>query len=214
MAPLKIDIISDVVCPWCAIGYRQLKAALAASETDYDLSWHPFELNPDMGPKGQNLREHIIEKYGVTPEESQKTRDHITKLGQELGFDFAFSDDMRMYNTFNAHQLLHWAEEHGKANDLKQALFAAYFSERKDLSDQDVLTDIAAQVGLDKVEAQEVLEDQRYAQAVRELESFWQQQGISGVPAIVFNKKHLVTGAQGIENYIAILQQLSAHKSK
>lgn len=207
-SPLKIDIISDVVCPWCVVGYRQLLQALNVTNTAYELTWHPFELNPDMGPEGQNLREHIMEKYGTTAEESEKTRNHITKMGKEVGFDFAFRDDMRMYNTFDAHQLLHWAGEEGKANDLKQAFFATYFTDQKNLSDRDVLADVAASVGLEKVEALKVLKDQRFAQNVRQLENFWHEQGILSVPAIVFKSKHLVSGAQGIENYIAILQQL------
>jgi predicted DsbA family dithiol-disulfide isomerase len=127
----------------------------------------------------------------------------------ELGFEFRFSDDMRMHNTFNLHQLLHWAEQQGRKHDLKQALFAAHFTHRRNLSDDKVLADVAAEIGLQRDEALAVLKDQRFATDVRAAEKFWIDAGIRGVPAIVFNQRHLVTGAQGTENYQQILQQLT-----
>ncbi|MEZ5627413.1 MAG: DsbA family oxidoreductase, partial [Rhodocyclaceae bacterium] len=159
---LRIDIVSDVVCPWCVIGFRQLAGALAASGTAHEIRWHPFELNPGMPPEGQNLREHLIEKYGTTPAQSEESRARITEIGAELGFAFRFADDMRMHNTFNAHQLLHWADQHGDQHALEEALFAAHFSDRRDLSDPAVLADVAASVGLDRDEAGAVLADQRF----------------------------------------------------
>ena len=209
-APLRVDIVSDVVCPWCIVGYRQLKQALDAAGTDYDLHWHPFELNPNMPATGQNMSEHIMEKYGSSPAESQANRDRLTALGRDLNFDFAFGPDTRMHNTFNAHQLIHWADTAGRGHDLKQALFTAHFTDNKDLSDTDVLTDIAASVGLDKFEADAVLADQRYAADVRKAEQFWTSQGITGVPAVIFDRKHLVTGAQGADNYGRIIDHLTA----
>ncbi|WP_062064565.1 DsbA family oxidoreductase [Cellvibrio sp. OA-2007] len=205
---LRIDIVSDVVCPWCIIGYRQLERALAETATPYELHWHPFELNPDMPTEGQNLREHLVEKYGLTKEQSEANRTNIAAVGAELGFEFRFSDDMRMHNTFNVHQLLHWAEQQGRKHDLKQALFAAHFTHRRNLSDDTVLADVAAEIGLARDEALAVLKDQRFANDVRIAEKFWIDAGIRGVPAIVFNQRHLVTGAQGTENYIQILTQL------
>lgn len=207
--PLKIDIISDVMCPWCIIGYRQLATALEASGTPHEIQWHPFELNPQMPPEGQNTREHIIEKYGSTPEQSEQSRQQMKALGDSLGFDFAWSEASRMHNTFNTHQLLHWADTQGRMHDLKQALFTAHFTDQRNLSDTAVLADVAGEIGLDRAEAEAVLKDQRYAQEVRSAEQFWQQQGISGVPAVVFDRKHLVTGAQGVENYTSILTQLA-----
>jgi len=207
--PLRIDIISDVVCPWCIVGYRQLTEALDATGTAHEIHWHPFELNPEMPAEGQNLGEHIAEKYGSTREQSLESRARLTNLGKELGFEFNFADDMRMHNTFNAHQLIQWANSQNLGNALEQALFSAHFTDRRDLSDIEVLVDIARESGLDANEAKAVLEDQRYAQDVRKMESFWVQQGISGVPAIVFDRKHLVTGAQGTENYTSILNQLA-----
>ncbi|MCF3595303.1 DsbA family oxidoreductase [Rhodobacteraceae bacterium LMO-12] len=208
-SPLRIDIVSDVMCPWCIIGYRQLAQALEATGTPHEIHWHPFELNPEMPAEGQNMREHIVEKYGSTPEQSEQSRAQMTALGDTLGFDFQFSADMRMHNTFNAHQLLHWADTQGRKHDLKMALFSAHFTDRRDLSDIAVLADVASEIGLNRNEALAVLEDQRFAGDVRQTENFWIQQGIRGVPAVVFERQHLVTGAQGVENYSQILTQLA-----
>ena len=207
--PLRIDIVSDVVCPWCIVGWRQLKQALDATDTPYDLHWHPFELNPGMGPEGQNMTEHIMEKYGSTRADSQANRERLTALGKTLDFQFAFTDDSRMHNTFNAHQLIHWADTQGRGHDLKQALFAAHFTDGRNLSDPAVLVAVAEGIGLDAGEARAVLDDQRHADQVRTEERFWQQQGITGVPAVIFDRRHLVTGAQGVENYTRILDQLA-----
>jgi predicted DsbA family dithiol-disulfide isomerase len=206
--PLRIDIVSDVMCPWCIIGYRQLAQALDAVGTDHEIHWHPFELNPEMPPEGQNTREHIMEKYGSTPEQSERSRQQMKALADDLGFDFQWTKDSRMHNTFNTHQLLHWADTQGRKHDLKLALFTAHFTDQRNLSDDSVLADIAAEIGLDRAEAAAVLDDQRFAKDVRSAERFWQQQGISGVPAMVFDRKHLVTGAQGVDNYTSILSQL------
>lgn len=207
--PLRIDIVSDVMCPWCIIGYRQLATALEATNTDYELHWHPFELNPEMPAEGQNMREHIVEKYGATPEQSEQNRNQMTALGEQLGFEFRFGSEMRMHNTFDTHQLLHWANTQERMDDLKQALFTAHFTHQRNLSDRDVLAEIAGEIGLDKDDALAVLQDQRFAAAVREAQQFWRNQGIQGVPAVIFDQKHLVSGAQGVENFTSILGQLA-----
>tara|TARA_B110000902_G_C14086011_1_gene505003 strand:+ start:207 stop:860 length:654 start_codon:yes stop_codon:yes gene_type:complete len=206
--PLRIDIISDVMCPWCIIGYRQLAIALEDSNVDHEIHWHPFELNPNMLAEGQDVGEHLAEKYGTTPAESEANRANMTALGKELGFEFNFVDGFRMHNTFNTHQLLHWANEQGRKNDLKQALFAAHFTNARNLSDDAVLVDIAAEIGLDRDEATAALSDQKFASNVRQEQKIWTQQGISGVPAVVFDSQHLVTGAQGVDNFKSILNQL------
>lgn len=209
MQKLQIDIVSDVVCPWCIIGYLQLEKALKATGAAHTIHWHPFELNPAMAPEGQNLREHLAQKYGTTPEQSEEIRSRMTSIGDELGFQFRFSEDMKTYNTFNVHQLLHWAEQQGRAHDLKLALFEAHFTNRRNLAAVSVLADVAAEVGLDRSEALAVLDDQRFASEVRSTQSHWQRQGIQGVPAIIFNGRHLVTGAQGVDNYTNIVQKLA-----
>lgn len=212
--PLRIDIVSDVMCPWCIIGYRQLAQALEQKDIAHEIHWHPFELNPQMPPEGQDMREHLAEKYGITPEQSDANRANMIALGETLGFAFNFAEGFRMHNTFNAHQLMHWAQEQGRKDDLKQALFTAHFTDNRDLSDKSVLADIAAEIGLDRSDASAVLEDQRYADAVRREQAFWTQQGISGVPAVVFEQQHLVTGAQGVENYVSILDQLAKMRAE
>ncbi|MGE4612219.1 MAG: DsbA family oxidoreductase [Paracoccaceae bacterium] len=207
-SPLRIDIVSDVMCPWCIIGYRQLAIALEGNEVDHEIHWHPFELNPNMPAEGQDIGEHLAEKYGTTPEQSEANRANMTARGKDLGFEFNFVDGFRMHNTFNAHQLLHWANEQDRKNDLKQALFRAHFTNGRNLSDDAVLVDVAVEIGLDRDEAGDVLSDQRFASNVRQEQTFWTQQGISGVPAVVFDRQHLVTGAQGVESFKNILSQL------
>lgn len=205
---LQIDIVSDVVCPWCIVGFKQLEQAIEETGVSAAIKWHPFELNPDMPQEGENLRAHIMRKYGVSAEQSQDTRERLTQLGAGLGFDFRFTDGMQMVNTFKAHQLLHWAGPEGKEHPLKMALFEAYFKDGKDVSDTDTLADIAASVGLDRQEAVRVLQDGRFADVVREEESFWRQNVIEGVPAVIFERRHMISGAQGAENYAAIIKQL------
>lgn len=207
--PIRIDIVSDVVCPWCIIGYKQLERALQETKTAADIHWHPFELNPQMAQEGENLREHLAAKYGTTPEGSRRARARLTELGAELGFVFDYTDDMRMVNTFRAHQLLKWAEEHGRGHDLQMALFAAFFAERLDLNDPAVLARVAALIGLDGDEALAVLTDGRYAEDVRQDEQFWISRGIEGVPAMIFDEKYLVVGAQGVDNYRSILEKIA-----
>ena len=207
--PLRIDIVSDLVCPWCAIGYSQLAEALKQTNTPHEIHWHPFELNPNTPHEGRNYREHIMEKYGTTAEDIQESRARMTAAGAEAGFDFQFTDEFRTYNTFNTHQLLYWADQQGRMHDLKQALFVAHFVDNKNVADSTVLADIAADIGLDRSEALAVLEDQRFAAAVEKEKQHWQQQGIQSVPSMVFNERHLISGAQGVENYKSILQQLA-----
>ena len=207
--PLQIDIVSDVVCPWCAIGYSQLAEALKQTNTPHEIHWHPFELNPNTPHGGRNYREHIMEKYGTTAEDVKENRARMTAAGAEAGFNFQFTDDFRTYNTFNAHQLLHWADQQGRMHDLKQALFVAHFVDNKNVADSTVLADVAADIGLDRNEALAVIADQRFANVIREAVQHSKQQGIQSVPSVIFNGRHLVSGAQGVENYKNILKQLA-----
>lgn len=206
--PLRVDIVSDVVCPWCVIGYHQLAHAANATGVAIDVHWHPFELNPNMVQEGENLREHLAAKYGTTLEGSIKARARLTEMGAALGFEFNYADDMRMVNTFRAHQLIDWAEDQGRAHDMKLALFAAFFTQREDLNNVDVLADVAASIGLDRDTVRAMLESGERAESVRKKERFWTSRGVTGVPAMIFNHQHLVTGAQGEETYTNILNQL------
>ncbi|UWQ58944.1 DsbA family oxidoreductase [Leisingera caerulea] len=207
---LRVDIISDVVCPWCAVGYNQLAFAARRAGVALDIHWQPFELNPDMAPEGEDLREHLAAKYGSTAEQSAQVRAQLTEMGEALGFTFRFFDGMRIYNTFQAHQLIEWAEEQGKGHEMKQALLRAYFTDGKNVSDPEVLVETTESLGLDGASARAALESGKHADNVRQREAFWVQQGIRGVPAMVFNGRHLVTGAQGVETYARILEQLGA----
>ncbi len=207
---LRIDLVSDVVCPWCIIGYRQFQKALEsrAADIDLELHWHAFELNPQMPAEGQNLREHLAEKYGTTAEQSQKARQRLTAIGEELGFAFNYTDSMKMVNTFKAHQLLHWAEEQGCQTALKEALFKAFFTDGLDVGDVETLADVCAGVGLDRDQALAVLADARYGQAVREDQRQWVEQGIQAVPTFVINEQYMVQGAQDAEAFGRMLDRL------
>jgi predicted DsbA family dithiol-disulfide isomerase len=206
---IRIDIASDVVCPWCIIGYKQLERALSETGMRAEIHWHPFELNPQMPEQGEDLQQHLAAKYGSTPEDSRKARTRLTAMGADLGFTFDYADDMIMPNTFRAHQLLHWAGTQGREHDLKMALFEAFFTNRENVNDPEVLADTAARIGLDRDEALAVLRDARFAEEVRLAEQTWTSKGIQGVPAMIFNQKYLVTGAQGTENFASILRQLT-----
>ncbi|MBO1894627.1 MULTISPECIES: DsbA family oxidoreductase [unclassified Shewanella] len=211
---LQIDIISDVMCPWCIVGYRRLEQALSKfDDLEVTLQWHPFELNPAMGPEGQHLGEHIAEKYGSTPEQSAQNRQRLTQMGADLGFEFNFSDSSRIYNTLLAHQLLYWAAESGKQTDLKLALFSSYFTEQKNPDDIEVLIEAATKVGLNADEARAVLTDKRFEAAVKEEEQLWISRGIQAVPAIVFNQQYLVSGAQDPDTIAELITKLTTEEA-
>lgn len=213
---LRIDIISDIMCPWCIVGYKRLESVFPQFEDqlEFDVHWHPFELNPQMAAEGENLSDHIMRKYGSTKEQGAENRARLKAFGDELGFAFNYSDEMRIYNTFKAHQLLRWAQDVGKQHELKMALFEAFFTHGKDVSDEAVLLDIVGKLGLDVAEAGNVLKDGRFAQAVRQEEQFWMQNGVQGVPAVVFDQKYLVTGAHNPEGYAEMISKLIDMKKK
>lgn len=216
MNKVRIDIVSDVVCPWCIIGYKRLEAALMAltESVEAEIQWHPFELNPAMASDGQNLREHLKEKYGTNDEASIAARDTLTSLGQKVGFKFHFHDEMRIYNTRKAHQLLMWAQSEGKQFDLELRLFQAYFSEGKDIGDPDMLITCAESVGLDAKIVESVINDDSWAEAVASTEQQWLEAGINAVPAIIINRKHLISGAQTTELLISAITQISQSESE
>ncbi|MEP3845635.1 MAG: DsbA family oxidoreductase [Paracoccaceae bacterium] len=204
---VQVDIISDVMCPWCIIGYRQLEQALGMTKMGARVRWHPFELNPDMPAEGENLRDHIMRKYGSTEEQSTAARVQMKSLGETLGIAFKFKDDSRIVNSFKAHQLLDLALSQGIQHPLKMAFFKAHFEDGLDVSDQEVLITIATETGLDRDACQQALDSGALVDQVREKQSFWTSRGISGVPSIVFGGKFLVTGAQGVQNYADVLKR-------
>jgi predicted DsbA family dithiol-disulfide isomerase len=207
---LQVDIVSDVVCPWCIIGYKQLMNALAALPGQFDvtLRWHPFELNPRMPEEGQDLREHLAQKYGTSAAQSRGARERLAALGESLDFTFDYFDGMRMVNTFRAHQLLHWAGEQGRQTELKLALFEAFFSRREDVSDLELLAAVAGRAGLDSAQAGAVLMDARYASAVRQEQQQWLDREVHAVPTFFFQQQYVVPGAQESEAFVRLLQKI------
>ncbi|GAB3487708.1 DsbA family oxidoreductase [Marinomonas epiphytica] len=209
-AAIEIKFVSDIMCPWCVVGLRNLEIALANldDKVSSEMTFQPFELNPQMPAEGQNFAEHIVEKYGITPEQSNENRQMIQARGKEVNFDFNFADDSRMRNSFDAHRLLHWAELEGKQAELKNALFEAHFTHNQDVSDHSILANIAADVGLERSVALGVLEQGHYAEEVRRQEAFWQQNGISSVPTVIINNKYAISGGQPAEQFRLALEQI------
>lgn len=211
--PLRVDIVSDVVCPWCAVGYHQLAAALDRTGAVADIHWHPFELHPDMKQGGENYLDYLGRKYGMTREQCLAARERMTEVGAEVGFTFNYSDDMRTYNSFGAHRLIHRAGERGLAHEAKLALLRAFFTERRAIDETEVLLDVAASVGLDPADAEAALDSDEVARTVRAHEQFWTSRGVTGVPAMVFDEKHLLSGAQGVETYARLIETLRERES-
>ena len=213
--PLRIDFVSDVVCPWCAIGLTSLEQALQRlqGQVAADIHFQPFELNPQMAAEGEDIREHLQRKYGMPDAQLDENQERIRQRGAELGFDFDFNARSRTWNTFDAHRLLHWAGIEGKQRELKHALLRAYFSEGKNVSDRDTLVAIAASVGLDAERTRTILASDEYAADVREAEEFFRRNGINGVPAVIIDQKHLISGGQPIDVFERALREIAAAKS-
>ena len=209
-AQLQIDIVSDVVCPWCAIGYAQLERAIGklGDRVEVGVRWHPFQLAPYLPPEGQNVAEYTKERYGATPEQSSSSRTRITDAGKELGLEFNFSANSRIYNTRRAHKLLTWAGENGGQTTLKKAFFHAYFTEQKNVSDDEVLLDAVEAAGLDRAAAAAALDDPRYDAVVDAELAHWLDQNISGVPAFIVNGKYMIPGAQDADTFVRVLEKV------
>lgn len=212
-ATLRIDIVSDVVCPWCIIGYKQVEKALTLLDQPVaaETWWHPFELNPNMPPEGEDTAEHIARKYGSTPEQSKANRQRLSDIGDSVGFAFNYGEGMRIYNTFKAHKLLSvFGSERGwKAQTaLKLALFTAYFQDRRDVSDEAVLLDILEAQGMERVVAAAWLSDDALTESVRSEEAYWLDQNITGVPAVIFDGKFMVPGAQSAEVFADVIAKV------
>ena len=176
------------------------------------IHFQPFELNPHMVPEGQDITEHLRQKYGASPAQQEQTREMIRQRGADVGFDFGVGMRSRIYNTFDAHRLLHWAGEQGKQKALKKALFEAYFTLGKDPSSRELLVQVAGQVGLDPDAARQVLASGRYAQEVRDMEQFYHRNGIHSVPAVIIDQRHLISGGQPPEAFERALRQIVSQK--
>ncbi|MEJ0098740.1 MAG: DsbA family oxidoreductase [Pseudomonadota bacterium] len=213
---LRIDYVSDVACPWCAIGLHSLEEALrrTAGVIDAQLHFQPFELNPDMRAGGENIDALLGTRYGGGAERMAAMRDDVRARAAEVGFAFNQSASSRVYNTFDAHRLLHWAEAQGRQRELKHALFKANFTDDADVSDHAVLAAVAASVGLDAVAAREVLSSGHYADDVRAAEQLWLSRGIHGVPGIIIDEKWLISGGQPPEAFEQALREAAAEEDE
>ncbi len=210
--PLRIDFVSDIVCPWCAIGLAALEQALAQLPDNVDVEFHvrPFELNPQMAPEGEDIAEHLTRKYGMSPEQLTAARANIKGRGADVGF--TFGDRLRTWNTFDAHRLLHWAGIAGRQRDLKRALLQAYHGDGENVSDHATLVRIAANVGLDVERAAAILASDEYADTVRAEEQFFIRSGINSVPAVIIDQQHLISGGQPVEVFERALREIVAGK--
>ena len=210
---LTIDFVSDVSCPWCAVGLASLQQALARLDgaVTTQITFQPFELNPHMVPEGEDTTEHLAKKYGSTPEQAAAIKETIRARGAELGFVFNLDKRSRIYNTFDGHRLLHWAQHKGAPQQLalKKALLKAYFTDGEDPSNHAVLVRAAEVAGLDGQRAQAILASDEFAAEVRAQEQFYLQQGIQSVPAVVINGRHLISGGQPPEVFEQALRQIA-----
>lgn len=212
MNKIQIDIVSDIACPWCAIGYARLQRAMAqlAPEYEFTIQWHAFELNPDHSGPGEPILPALARKYGRSEQEMRANQSNMMAIATELGINFEKIQQRRTCNTFDAHRLVKWAAEQGQQTAMKQALFEVYFGKAMDVSDHAVLLSCVAALGLDSAAARQVLESDQYAAAVREDEATYQQAGVTSVPAFIINNKYLISGAQEPSTWVQTLQEISA----
>jgi predicted DsbA family dithiol-disulfide isomerase len=214
MKELKIDFVSDVSCPWCAIGLASLERALERLQPEVKAQLHfpPFELNPSMPKGGQDITEHLTQKYRSTPEQQAAAREAIRERGAGVGFEFRKEGRGRIYNTFDAHRLLHWAELEGaeRQHALKKALFKAYFTDGRSPEEHEVLVQAATEAGLDADRAREILASDEYESEVRHREGYYMEHGIHAVPAVIIDDRHLIQGGQPPEVFEQALRQLAA----
>ena len=214
---LKIDFVSDISCPWCAIGLSALEQALdkLQGEVSAELHFQPFELNPQMPPGGQDIGEHLAQKYGSTPEQQAEIRDTIRQRGADVGFSFNAGGRGRIYNTFDAHRLLHWAglEAAARQPALKKALLVACHSNSQNMESHEVLLRAVEQAGLDVPRARAILASDEFAPEVREHEAFYTRQGIHSVPAVIINDRHLISGGQPAAAFEQALRQIAGEQS-
>lgn len=210
--PMKIDFVSDVACPWCIIGLNSLRLALRAlrDEVDADITFRAFELNPDMPAEGQDLLEYMASKYRMTPPQVWENQEMIRRRGAEVGFQFNMGKRTRAYNTFSAHRLLYWAGQLAKKEQLKRALFSAYFCDGLNPGDHGVLRRLAGEVGLDLVKADEILQTGAFTAEVRSEAAFCRQQGIHSIPSVIIDSQYLIQGGQSPAVFEQYLRRIAA----
>ena len=212
MTSLKIDIVADVMCPWCIIGYKSMEKAVEQLDDTIDLNveLHPFELNSQMVAEGEDFFEHMARKYGMNRQGWDSFRQRLTNLGNEVGFTFNLTDDSRVYNTFDAHRILYWAKEQGKQTEFELALFEELFTNNHNPSSSDVLVRVAQSLGLDGVEVLAILNSERYTQEVRQDQQRYLSKGVTSVPTYIINGKYTVSGVQDPETFAKTLRKIAA----
>lgn len=210
MQSIKIDLVSDIACPWCAIGYARLQQALSAlPELKVELEWHAFELNPDKNAPQEPILPALSKKYGRSEQEMAENQAHMIHIASELGLNFTKLQQRYTCNTFDGHRLVKWAATQQKADAMKLALFNAYFGEAKNVADHNVLADCAEQAGLDKTKAARILASNEYTELVNEDIAQYKQAGISSVPAFIINNQYLISGAQEPAQFVTALRQIA-----
>ncbi len=207
---MKIEIVSDVMCPWCVIGYKNLEKAISnlKDQVEVEISWHAFELNPQMPVEGQDIREHLMEKYGITEQQSDENRKRIQQMGKAAGFEFSFDQDGIMINSFDCHRLLTWAKEFSLQTELKLAMFKAHFTDNIRLNDPERLIEVVKSVGLDVEIAKEILGSDQYSQVVREEQADMHRLGINSVPTFIISQKYAINGGQPVDVFENALKQI------
>lgn len=214
MSAIQIDLVSDIACPWCAIGFARLQQALTQlPELDVQLQWRAFELNPDPNLVPEPILPALCKKYGVSEAEMRVNQQRLIGIATELGLDFAGLENRQTCNTFHAHRLLKWAAVHHKQTELKLALFQAYFGQGVSVNDETVLLQCVNQAGLPIDEARSVLHGDQFAEQVRHEQAMYQQAGIQSVPAFVINNQYLISGAQDAATLAQALRQIAAETS-
>lgn len=212
MKTLQIDIVSDIACPWCAIGYARLEQAMKALEDElaFQIEWHAFELNPDKTSDGEPILQALSRKYGRSVAEMEAAQRNMMDIAEGLGLNFSRMQERYTRNTFDAHRLVKWAGDQGRQTDMKMAFFEAYFGRADDISNAGVLIECVESIGLDGVQAREILESDAYDEAVRADEAKYQQAGVSAVPAFIVNQRHLISGAQEPDTLIKAFREIAA----
>lgn len=207
---IKVNIVSDIVCPWCLVGYLRFEKAAdeLGIKNQIEINWVPFELNPDMPEEGQNLQEHLTEKYGTTPEDQKKSYEMLAAMAAEQGFEFNFYEDMRMFNTRDAHILIDFAKDFGLHTELNLRFITAFYKEQKDISKRDILLNELEAVGLDKVEAEKTLNNDEARFNIIQEEHHWKKMGVTSTPTFVFEDMSAIPGAQPVDVFKDALAEM------
>ncbi len=215
MPNIQIDIVSDIACPWCAIGYARLERAMKTlgAEYEFTVQWHAFELDPEHSGKGEPILPALVRKYGGSEEEMRANQARMKAVAKDLGLNFEKLQERLTCNTFDAHRLVKWAKEQGKQTAMKQTLFEAYFGQAMDVADLNTLLSCVDAVGLDQAKAKEILESDLYVDEVREDEATYQQMGITSVPAYIINNKYLIPGAQESDAFVQALEEIGSEST-